>query len=207
MPKQDPADNTIARDIIIGMSDGLIIPFALATGLASADSSRQLILAAGLISAVAGGITMGIGGYFSQKDEPKHHHPDEGSLEKSLNILENIGLDKDFQQQAIKAIEQDHDTLASLVGNEEEIMTPSKNGIIIMIAYMLGGIISVAPYFFIDDTKQALLVSSCITGLLLISVGFLKGKLNGGNPLYSALRAIITGILTAMAAFFVAKFF
>lgn len=204
--RQKKAGTDITRDIIIGMSDGLMVPFALSTGLASAGSSQQLILAAGMLSAVVGGITMGIGRYFSEKDEPRHFHHDD-DIEKSKKILGNIELDEHFQQQAIKAIEQDHENLASLVGNEEKIKEPVKNGFIIMASYLFGGIISITPYFIFDTIKQALIFSVIITCLMLFSVGFVRGKINGINPFYSALRAILTGILTAAAAFFVAKLF
>lgn len=204
--RQKKAGSDIARDAVIGMSDGLIVPFALATGLASAGSSQQMILAAGLISAVAGGITMGIGGYFSGKDQPGHSHH-EAEVGKSKTILENIGLDERFQQQAIKAIEQDHENLASVVGNEDEITQLAKKGFTIMASYLLGGIISIAPYFFSDSIKQALIFSIILACLMLFSVGFIKGKISGVHPFYTAFRATFAGMLTAAAAFFVAKLF
>ncbi len=202
--KKDAVD--IKSDAVIGMSDGLIVPFALATGLASAGSNQQLILAAGLLSAVVGGITMGIGRYFSEKDEPVHSNHDVVA-QKSKTILGNIGIDKQEQQQAVEAIEQDHENLASLVGNEEGRTQPIKNGFIIMASYMLGAVITIGAYFFLNNLKQAMIYSFIIACLMLFSVGFVKGKISGANPFHSALRAVITGMLTAAAAFFVAKLF
>ena len=61
------------RDIVIGMSDGLTVPFALAAGLTGAIASSRLILTAGFAEIAAGSIAMGLGGYLAARSDAEHY--------------------------------------------------------------------------------------------------------------------------------------
>ncbi len=63
----------IVRDIVIGMSDGLTVPFALAAGLSGAVTSSGIIVTAGLAEIAAGSIAMGLGGYLAAKGDAEHY--------------------------------------------------------------------------------------------------------------------------------------
>ncbi len=61
------------RDIVIGMSDGLTVPFALAAGLSGAVASNKIVITAGIAEIIAGSIAMGLGGYLAAKTDADHY--------------------------------------------------------------------------------------------------------------------------------------
>lgn len=208
MDQYQPHSQELGRCMVIGMSDGLIVPFSLATGMYAAGVGAVQIGMAGIVAAAAGGILMGIGGYFSEKDEPKHHGSDEAELEKSKEMYNSIGLHESIQRQAMEAIEKDHQTLASLIEPVPgtETTQPVKNGLIIMLCYFAAGFTSMLPYFLMQ-ARTAFVSSVLITFILLIAVGFIKGKITGTSSSTAIARFLITGVLASAATYLVAGLF
>jgi vacuolar iron transporter family protein len=213
------------RDVVIGMSDGLTVPFALAAGLSGAVDSSSIIVIAGIAEIAAGSIAMGLGGYLSGKTEQDHYvneekrehyeveHLREREIEETKEFFANIGLSKDVQEQATKEIAQDKDRwVAFMMKYELGLDKPdpkraTKSALNIGLSYIAGGIIPLSPYFFISNSNEALKYSVVATLICLFIFGYFKSKMTGVNPLWGAIRVTLIGAVAAAAAFGIAKLF
>lgn len=213
------------RDIVIGMSDGLTVPFALAAGLSGAVSSSNIIVIAGIAEICAGSIAMGLGGYLSGKTEQDHYQSEikreynevenlrEVEISETKEFFANIGLSPALQEQATEEIARDKDRwVAFMMKYELGLEKPdpkraTKSALNIGLSYIAGGIIPLSPYFFIDDSTEALKISVVATLICLFIFGYFKSKMTGVNPLAGAIRVTMIGAMAAAAAFGVAKLF
>lgn len=213
------------RDIVIGMSDGLTVPFALAAGLSGAVQSSAIIVIAGIAEIAAGSIAMGLGGYLSGKTEQDHYTNEvkrehfevenlrHKEIEETKEFFANIGLSKEIQEQATEEIARDKDRWVDFMMKYElglekpDPKRASKSALNIGISYIAGGIIPLSPYFFIADSIEALEYSVVATLICLFIFGFFKSKMTGVNPWGGALRVTLIGAVAAAAAFGVAKLF
>jgi vacuolar iron transporter family protein len=213
------------RDIVIGMSDGLTVPFALAAGLSGAVSSSNIIVIAGIAEICAGSIAMGLGGYLAGKTEQDHYASEvkrEYAEIENLRYLEiaetkeffaNIGLSEDLQNKATEEIAQDKDRWVDFMMKYElglekpDPKRATKSAMNIGLSYIAGGIIPLSPYFFIDNSVEALKISVIATLICLFVFGYFKSKITGINPWMGAVRVMLIGALAAAAAFGVAKLF
>jgi VIT1/CCC1 family predicted Fe2+/Mn2+ transporter len=213
------------RDIVIGMSDGLTVPFALAAGLTGAVSSTHVIVTAGFAEIAAGSIAMGLGGYLAGKTEQDHYNSelkreyDEIENLRPLEIAEtkeffaNIGLSPAIQEQATEEIARDKDRWVDFMMKYElglekpDPKRATKSALNIGLSYIAGGIIPLSPYFFIHSSTEALKISVIATLLCLFVFGYFKSKITGINPVWGALRVTLIGAMAAAAAFAVAKLF
>jgi VIT1/CCC1 family predicted Fe2+/Mn2+ transporter len=213
------------RDIVIGMSDGLTVPFALAAGLSGAVSSSNIIVIAGIAEICAGSIAMGLGGYLAGKTEQDHYSSEvkrEYNEIENLRHLEitetkeffaNIGLSPALQDQATEEIARDKDRWVDFMMKYElglekpDPKRATKSALNIGLSYIAGGIIPLSPYFFIDNSVEALKISVVATLVCLFIFGYFKSKITGINPWMGALRVMMIGALAAAAAFGVAKLF
>jgi VIT1/CCC1 family predicted Fe2+/Mn2+ transporter len=186
--------------IYSGLSDGLIVPFALATGMASAGIQHCNIFLWAIIAGLAGSIFMAIAGYFSAKatDNP------EAEIKKLQRIFDNIGLHKDYQQKAIDDVRKEY---TSLEFNGKSIISPAKNAWVTFISYLTGSFLAGFPYLIFNNTKYALTGSAVITGLLLYAVGYYYNRHNNAHTAWGALRYLLMGILAGAAAYLVANLF
>src|SRR3954464_8597421 len=111
--------SNLVTDIVIGMSDGLTVPFALAAGLSGAVSNTHVIVIAGLAEVVAGSIAMGLGGYLAGKTEIDHynaevkrevyeveHMPDKEKEEVRV-IFAEMGMSEETQTQVVEEMSKD----------------------------------------------------------------------------------------------------
>lgn len=213
------------RDVVIGMSDGLTVPFALAAGLTGAVSSSSIIVIAGIAEIVAGSIAMGLGGYLAGKTEQDHydselkreyeevdHKPDQEKNEVK-DFFKNIGLSEDLQDKATEEIAKDKKQWVDFMMKFElgldkpDPKRATKSALNIGISYAVGGIIPLSPYFFIDNSTEALKYSVIATLLCLFIFGYFKSKLTGVPVLSGALKVMLIGAIAAAAAFGVAKLF
>ncbi|MDN3656475.1 VIT1/CCC1 transporter family protein [Ferruginibacter paludis] len=212
-------------DIVIGMSDGLTVPFALAAGLSGAVSSSTIIVIAGIAEICAGSIAMGLGGYLAGKTEQDHYSSevkreyDEVENKRHLEIEEtkeffaNIGLSPALQDQATEEIAQDKDRWVDFMMKYElglekpDPKRATKSALNIGLAYIAGGIIPLSPYFFVTDSTEALKISVVATLICLFIFGYFKSKITGVNPLMGAVKVMLIGAVAAAAAFGVAKLF
>lgn len=215
----------LLRDVVIGMSDGLTVPFALAAGLSGAVDQSSIIVIAGIAEVAAGSIAMGLGGYLAGKTEQDHYksevireyHEVENlrhrELEETREFFANIGLSPTLQQQATEEIAQDKDRWVEFMMKYElgldkpDPKRATKSALNIGLSYIAGGIIPLSPYFFIDDSVAALKISVVATLVCLFIFGYFKSKMTGVNPWRGALKVTLIGAVAAAAAFGVAKLF
>ena len=212
-------------DVVIGMSDGLTVPFALAAGLSGAVSNSNIIVIAGIAEICAGSIAMGLGGYLAGKTAQDHYASEvkreyyevenlrHREIEETKEFFANIGLSAGLQEKATAEISQDKDRWVNFMMKYElglEKPDPgraTKSALNIGLSYIAGGIIPLSPYFFIADSKEALKISVVVTLLCLFVFGYFKSKLTGVNAFGGALRVMLIGAMAAAAAFGVAKLF
>lgn len=212
-------------DIIIGMSDGLTVPFALAAGLSGAIDNSNIIVIAGIAQIAAGSIAMGLGGYLSGKPEKDHYKNEvkrqnyeienlrHKEIVETKEFFAKLGLSEEVQNKATEEIARDKNKWVDFMmkyelGLEEtDPKRATKSAWNIGISYIVGGIIPLSPYFFIDDTQEALKYSAVATLLCLFVFGYFKSKITGVNLLLGTLRITLIGAAAAAAAFGVAKLF
>jgi vacuolar iron transporter family protein len=217
------ASNTI-RDIVIGMSDGLTVPFALAAGLSGAVESTGLIVTAGSAEIAAGAIAMGLGGYLAAKTDAEHYAsekarerretveaPDE-ETEEVAQIFRSYGLAEAMATTVARAIRRDRGRWVDFMMKFElgldrpDPLRARVSALTIGLSYVAGGLVPLAPYFFIKTPATALLVSVAMTLLALLVFGYVKGTFTVQRPLRSAWQTVVVGGLAAAAAFAIAKF-
>ncbi len=220
--KHFTASKTI-RDIVIGMSDGLTVPFALAAGLSGAVDSMRVVITAGLAEIAAGSIAMGLGGYLAARTDAEHYAselarerretvemPAEETKEV-VDVFEEYGLPHDIAIQAAHALREDRSRWVDFMMRFElglEKPNPSRartSALTIALSYVVGGLVPLAPYFFLHPMRTALAGSVAITLLALLVFGYVKGRFTVRKPLRSAWQTALVGSLAAAAAFAIAK--
>jgi len=212
-------------DVVIGMSDGLTVPFALAAGLTGAVSNSSIIVIAGIAEIVAGSIAMGLGGYLAGKTEKDHYDSElkreyeeveripEMEKKEVRDFFENLGLSEDIQVKATEEIAKDKKQWVDFMMKFElglekpDPRRATKSALNIGLSYAVGGIIPLSPYFFISDSKEALKFSVVATLICLFVFGYFKSKITGVPVLSGALKVTLIGALAAAAAFSVALLF
>ena len=215
----------LLRDVVIGMSDGLTVPFALAAGLSGAVDQSSIIVIAGIAEIAAGSIAMGLGGYLAGKTEQDHYKSEikreydevenlpHREIAETKEFFANIGLSPALQDQATAEISQDKDRWVEFMMKYElgldkpDPKRATKSALNIGLSYVIGGIIPLSPYFFIADSIEALKISLVATLVCLFVFGFFKSKMTGVNPVLGALKVTLIGAVAAAAAFGVAKLF
>lgn len=215
----------LLRDVVIGMSDGLTVPFALAAGLTGAVTDSSIIVIAGIAEIVAGSIAMGLGGYLAGKTEQDHYSSElsreyaevekvpEMEKKEVREFFENIGLSEELQIKATEEIAKDKKQWVDFMMKFElgldkpDPKRATKSALNIGLSYAIGGIIPLSPYFFIDDSREALKFSAVATLICLFIFGFFKSKITGIPVFSGALKVMLIGALAAAAAFGVALLF
>ena len=212
-------------DIVIGMSDGLTVPFALAAGLSGAVHNNAVIITAGIAEIVAGSIAMGLGGYLAGKTEQEHYHSE---LKREYNEVENLpekekqevrdvfaeyGLSKHTQDIIAEEMAKDKDKWVDFMmkyelGLEKPDANRARNSAgTIGISYIIGGFIPLSAYFLTHNPYQGLIGSSILTVICLFIFGYFKSKVTGQPPVKGALKVTLIGIAAASAAFIIARSF
>lgn len=217
--------NDIITDIAIGLSDGLIVPFAIASGLSSVVDSNSVIIITGIIAIVAGSLMMGVGGYFTNKKRLSHYNQSsqqeqeeaetilQSEIEAQRKFYSNIGLSRDMQEKAIEEMIKDEKVWHELIKTYElkqDKPAPKKAArfaFIIAVSYAIGGLIPLSSYFFTGSPIDGLKISAIITLTCLFIFGFLKSKFTGINLWIGAFRVMLTGAIAGGAAFVIARVF
>lgn len=212
-------------DIVIGMSDGLTVPFALAAGLSGAVASSAIVTTAGIAEIVAGSIAMGLGGYLAGQTEQEHYESElkreyeevervpEREKEEIREVFEGYGLTPEAQEIVVEAISKDKDKWVDFMmrfelGLEKPNPNRARNSALtIGISYIVGGFVPLVPYFYVNDPKSGLLYSAEITLLALLVFGYFKSKVTDQNPWIGSLKVASIGAAAAAAAYFVATLF
>lgn len=213
----------IVRDFVIGMSDGLTVPFALAAGLSGVVDSTSIVITAGLAEIAAGSIAMGLGGYLAGRTEIEHYESEERrefdeienkheiEIKETKEIFAEYGLSEPLQETIAKEMAKNpRKWVDFMMRFELGLERPDKNrahqsALVIGISYIIGGLIPLSAYFFTDTAFQGLVYSSIITVICLIVFGLVKSKLTGQPLFKGALRVAVVGGAAAAAAFLIAK--
>lgn len=213
------------RDVVIGMSDGLTVPFALAAGLSGAVTNTTIIVIAGIAEIAAGSIAMGLGGYLAGKTEQDFYASElkreyeeietlpERETEEVKECFKNIGLSEELQIKASEEIIKNKDKWVDFMMRFELGLTKpdpkraTKSAMNIGLSYIAGGIIPLSPYIFINNSISALKLSIIATLVCLFIFGYFKSKLTGVSPLIGAVKVMLIGAVAAGAAFGIAKLF
>jgi VIT1/CCC1 family predicted Fe2+/Mn2+ transporter len=211
------------RDIVIGMSDGLTVPFALAAGLSGAVDSTAIIVTAGLAEIAAGSIAMGLGGYLAAKSDAEHYASEkrreqrevaeipEEEMEEVAQVFRGYGLTTDQVAPVVNALSERPKAWVDFMMRFElglEQPRPERariSALTIGGAYMAGGLIPLAPYIILSNAHVALLFSVAVTLVALFVFGYIKGRFTTARPMRSALETALVGSLAAGAAFLIAK--
>jgi vacuolar iron transporter family protein len=211
------------RDIVIGMSDGLTVPFALAAGLSGAVDSTGLIITAGLAEVAAGAIAMGLGGYLAARTDAEHFAGERTREERETQelpeteaaevsqVFRSYGLPEETVTAVVGAIRSDRKRWVDFMIKFELGMTepdPSRarnSALTIALSYVAGGLVPLAPYFFLRSVQAALIGSVMVTLLALFVFGFIKGRFTTNRPVRSAWQTVLVGGLAAVAAFTIAR--
>jgi VIT1/CCC1 family predicted Fe2+/Mn2+ transporter len=213
----------VVRDIVIGMSDGLTVPFALAAGLTGAVDTTAIIITAGIAEIAAGSIAMGLGGYLAGKTDIEHFETErareireteevpEKEEQEVAEIFESYGLEKETVGKVVKAISADRKRWVDFMmrfelGLEEPDPRRARtSAAVIAGSYIVGGLVPLSPYFFFSSARSALPVSVAVTLVALAAFGYVKGRFTVARPLKSALQTVVVGGLAAAAAFGIAR--
>lgn len=212
-------------DIVIGMSDGLTVPFALAAGLSGAVSSNGIVITAGIAEIVAGCIAMGLGGYLAGKTEQEHYLselkkeydeveaiPDK-EMQEVKDVFAEYGISKEGQDLIALELSKDkHKWVDFMMRFELGLEQPNANrarnsALTIGLSYFVGGLLPLSAYFITSKPHDGLLLSVIFTTISLFVFGYFKSKITGQPPAKGALKVTLIGLVAAAAAYFVAVTF
>jgi VIT1/CCC1 family predicted Fe2+/Mn2+ transporter len=211
------------RDVVIGMADGLTVPFALAAGISSAAASVDLVVTAGVAEVAAGSIAMGLGGYLAGRSARDHYLSEQRREEVEIRdlpeveakeigeIFETYGLKPAEYAPLVEGLKRDPTAWRDFMmrfelGLEEpDPGEARRSAATIAVSYVAGGMIPLAPYMLLHDGDAALRASSLITLAALLVFGFVKGHFTGVNRWVSALQTMGIGAVAAAAAFGIAR--
>jgi len=215
--------NAWIRDIVLGMADGLTVPFALAAGLSGAMVASRIVVAAGLAEITAGAIAMGLGGYLAAQSEAEHYASERAREEEEVDekpdvealevdqILQSYGLQPEESGKVVGALRQrrkawiDFMMRFELGLEEPDPARAMQSGMTIGASYVVGGLIPLLPYFFMATAHEALGLSAGVTLSALFLFGFIKGRFTGTPAIRSALQTLVIGGIAATAAYLLAK--
>ena len=211
------------RDVVIGMSDGLTVPFALAAGLSGAVASTRLIVVGGMAEIAAGSIAMGLGGYLAGRGDAEHYEqeqareyreikeiPEEEKAEVS-RVFQEYGLPAQESARVAEALSHHPDAWVDFMMRFElglEEPDPKRaltSAGTIAAAYVAGGLIPLSPYVILSNAYKGLVFSAIVTLAALAVFGYIKGRFTGAAAFRSALQTVAIGGVAAAAAFALAK--
>ena len=211
------------RDVVIGMADGLTVPFALAAGLTGAIASSHIVITAGFAEIAAGSIAMGLGGYLAARSDAEHYASERKREEDEIvtvpdieaqevqDIFKTYGLNESESASVVAALRQrPQDWVDFMMRFELGLEKPVpgralKSALTIALSYVVGGIIPLSAYLICADAHRALNISITVTLLALLGFGAIKGRFTGAPMLRSGLQTALIGGLAAAAAFGIAR--
>lgn len=212
----------LVRDVVIGMSDGLTVPFALAAGLSGAVGSSHIVVLAGLAEIAAGSIAMGLGGYLAARSDVEHYASERLREEKEIvertrdeeeeiyEIFEEYGVTRSESDSVLLALKRNPRTWVDFMmrfelGLEKPVSYRARqSAAVIAFSYIAGGFIPLIPYMLLE-ASSALRASVVITLIALFFFGAVKGRLTGGGTWKSAVQTVFIGGLAAGAAYTLAR--
>jgi VIT1/CCC1 family predicted Fe2+/Mn2+ transporter len=211
------------RDVVIGMSDGLTVPFALAAGLTGAIAASRLVVVAGLAEIAAGSIAMGLGGYLAARSDAEHYASERVREQTEVvekpaveaheitEIFEAYGVKPEDSATLVEALKKNPEAWVDFMMRFElglERPDPGralKSAVTIAASYVVGGLIPLAPYMAMSSARTALWFSIALTLVALGVFGYIKGRFTGAHALRSAFQTMVIGSVAAAAAFALAR--
>jgi vacuolar iron transporter family protein len=211
------------RDIVIGMSDGLTVPFALAAGLTGAVDSTAIVVTAGLAEVAAGAIAMGLGGYLAARTDAEHYASElrrefveieqlpQQERQEVADVFRGYGLSEEHVGPVVAAISAEPKRWVDFMMRFELGLEAPDAGrahtsaATIALSYVAGGLIPLAPYMVLPNLSTALWASVAVTLAALFAFGAIKGRFTGLNPLRGGWQTVVIGGLAAAAAFGIAR--
>jgi VIT1/CCC1 family predicted Fe2+/Mn2+ transporter len=213
------------RDVVIGMSDGLTVPFALAAGLTGAIAASKLVVTAGLAEIAAGSIAMGLGGYLAARSDAEHWASElkrewdevrskpEAETEEVAEVFRGYGLSEAEIAPVLRVFHERPQAWVDFMMKFElglDAPDPKRaftSALTIALSYVVGGLVPLMPYFFTRDARAGLGPSVVLTLVALWIFGWAKGRFTGAGPWKSALQTALVGGVAAAAAFALARLF
>jgi len=216
------ASDTV-RDIVIGMSDGLTVPFAIAAGMSGAAVAAKIVITAGLAEIAAGSISMGLGGYLAGKTDIEHYDAEqrreiqeteevpEQEAAEVVAILRDFGLEENQSVAVVGALRKDRAKWVDFMMRFElglERPDPRRamqSAMTIALSYAISGFIPLAPYMLAHSVTTALYISVIFTLVALFVFGYIKGRVTGLNAWQSGWQTMLIGGVAAGTAFGIAR--
>lgn len=213
----------LVRDVVIGMADGLTVPFALAAGLSGAVGSSHIVVLAGLAEIAAGSIAMGLGGYLAARGDVEHYASEREREEREIiertqdeeeeiyEIFEEYGVERAESEPVLTALKRNPRAWVDFMmrfelGLEKPASFRARqSAAVIAFSYIAGGFIPLLPYMLLAQERSALHASVVITLIALFLFGAVKGRLTGSGTWKSALQTVCIGGLAAGAAYTLAR--
>jgi VIT1/CCC1 family predicted Fe2+/Mn2+ transporter len=213
----------VVRDVVIGMSDGLTVPFALAAGISGAIDNSRIVVVAGLAEIAAGSIAMGLGGYLAARSDAEHYASERLREEREVaeipheearevqEVFTSYGLNREEATHVVDALTKkpkewvDFMMRFELGLEEPDPKRALQSAFTIAGSYIAGGFIPLSPYMILHSSREALVWSAAVTLLALAIFGYIKGTFTGARPFRSALQTVVIGGVAASAAFLIAK--
>jgi VIT1/CCC1 family predicted Fe2+/Mn2+ transporter len=228
MPKKPDIDqhfrsSETVRDVVIGMSDGLTVPFALAAGLSGVVDTTRIVVTAGLAEIAAGAIAMGLGGYLAAKSDAEHYQTErmvemsevrdkpKTEVAEMTKIFSIYGLKPEESKPVVEAFRKRPEAWVDFMMrfelglSEPDPKRAVVSALTIAGAYIAGGFIPLSPYVMLPKASTALIVSICMTLCALAVFGYVKGRITGSRALRSAVQTVLIGGMAAGAAFLIAR--
>jgi VIT1/CCC1 family predicted Fe2+/Mn2+ transporter len=211
------------RDIVIGLSDGLTVPFALAAGLSGAVANAHIVVLAGLAEIAAGSIAMGLGGYLAARGDAEHYASEllreqteivtrpRDEEEEIYEIFSQYAVSREAATPVLKALQANPTAYVDFMMRFElGLEAPAENrahrsALTIAVSYILGGFVPLLPYMLVSDNFVALKLSVVITLIALAGFGAIKGRLVGTGTLRAAVQTTLIGGAAAAAAYGLAR--
>ncbi len=215
--------NETVRDIVIGMSDGLTVPFALAAGISGAGAATKIVVLAGLAEIAAGSIAMGLGGYLAARTDAEHYsteqarenweidHLPEREKDEVAEVFSGYGMDDTQVSLIVESMSKRRDLWLDFMMRFELGLEPPDprrariSALTIGLSYIVGGFIPLSPYMLVPRLATALVVSVIVTLIALLVFGYVKGRFTGTKPVRSGFQTMLVGGLAAGVAFLLAR--
>lgn len=223
-------DPRMISDLIIGLSDGLTVPFALTAGLSSLGDSK-VVITGGFAELISGAISMGLGGYLGAKSEIDFYKAEVKNERRKFyqdttlvnHDVEDIllSINPDFSEETIVSFIKDLQNAPELMLNfiiryGRELEKPAENRQVISAmtiggGYLLGGLIPLLPYFFVSEVGVGLIYSIIVMTITLFIFGYFKAQMSMGNncdtkkKIMEGVEMIVVGGAAAGAAWFFVK--
>jgi VIT1/CCC1 family predicted Fe2+/Mn2+ transporter len=211
------------RDVVIGMADGLTVPFALAAGISGAIASTHIVVTAGLAEVAAGSIAMGLGGFLAARGDVEHYQSElrreeseivevpDREAQEIVDLFKDYGVTESEAAPVVAALRREPKAWRDFMMRFELGLTAPdpkralRSAFTIAGSYVVGGMIPLLPYMLAANARQALLISIVVTLLALTVFGFVKGHFTGVSKIKSAWQTALVGSLAAGVAFGIAK--